>query len=143
MDTHLTVSSVMTSNPATVIPTDSIRVAIERMRTYNCRRLPVMEAGNLVGLVSDRDLRRATNSPYVLHERWYDDFLLDHIQVKACMTPNPITVTPQTPLIEAATLMRDNKFGGMPVLEGGILVGIITETDLLDELIAMLARGAN
>ena len=129
---------VMTRNPAIISSTDSIRVAVNRMQERKCRRLPVIDNGKLVGIVSDRDLRRATNSPLVLRERWYDDFMLDHIPVRACMTENPITVTPQTPIVEAAKLMRDRKFGGLPVLDGDKLVGIVTETDLLNYMIGML-----
>ena len=134
------VQDVMTRDPARVAPGDSIRVAIERMRERNCRRLPVLEQDRLVGIVSDRDLRRATNSPLVLRERWYDEFMLDHIPVSACMSENPTTVMPQTPIAEAAEIMRNRKIGGLPVMEGDRLVGIITETDLLDFLIRMLER---
>jgi acetoin utilization protein AcuB len=132
------VEQVMTRDPATVAPNDSIRAAIERMRERKCRRLPVVEGGQLVGMVTDRDLRRATNSPLVLRERWYDEFMLDHIPVRACMTQNPITVTPRTLIADAARIMRDRKFGGLPVVEGDKLVGIVTETDLLNYLIRML-----
>lgn len=132
------VDQVMTRGPAVVAPNDPIRAAIERMRERGCRRLPVVEDGNVVGIVSDRDLRRATNSPLVLRERWYDEFMLDHVQVRACMTANPVTVSPATPIVEAAKLMRDKKFGGLPVVADGRLVGIVTETDLLNYLIRTL-----
>lgn len=132
------VDQVMTRDPAVVAPNDPIRSAIERMRERGCRRLPVVEDGNVVGIVSDRDLRRATNSPLVLRERWYDEFMLDHVQVRACMTANPVTVSPATPIVEAAKLMRDKKFGGLPVVADGRLVGIVTETDLLNYLIRTL-----
>ena len=134
------VQDVMTRNPAHVAPDDSIRVAIDQMRERNCRRLPVVELDALVGIVSDRDLRRATNSPLVLRERWYDEFMLDRIPVRACMSEKPTTVTPQTLVTEAAKIMRDRKIGGLPVVEDDHLVGIITETDLLDFLIRMLER---
>lgn len=132
------VDQVMTREPAVVAPNDPIRAAIERMRERGCRRLPVVEDGKVVGIVSDRDLRRATNSPLVLRERWYDEFMLDHVQVRACMTANPVTVSPATPIVEAAKLMRDKKFGGLPVVVDGRLVGIVTETDLLNYLIRAL-----
>ncbi len=134
------VEQVMTREPATVAPNDSIRVAIDRMREKQCRRLPVLDGGALVGMVTDRDLRRATNSPLVLRERWYDEFMLDRIPVRACMTENPITVTPRMLIAEAARLMRDRKFGGLPVVDGARLVGIVTETDLLNFLIQTLER---
>ena len=132
------VDQVMTREPAVVAPNDPIRAAIERMRERGCRRLPVVEDGKVVGIVSDRDLRRATNSPLVLRERWYDEFMLDHVQVRSCMTANPVTVSPATPIVEAAKLMRDKKFGGLPVVADGRLVGIVTETDLLNYLIQTL-----
>ena len=135
-----TIEQVMTRDPATVAPNDSIRLAIERMRERKCRRLPVLEDGKLVGSVTDRDLRRATNSPLVLRERWYDEFLLDHTlrAARACMTENPTTVAARTPIVDAAKIMRDRKIGGLPVVEGGKLVGIVTETDLLNYLIRVL-----
>lgn len=132
------VAQVMTRDPVTVSPADSIRVAIDRMRARNCRRLPVVENGLLVGIISDRDLRRAANSPLVLRERWQDDFMLDHIPVRAAMTPGPVTVSPQTPMVEAARLMSQRKLGGLPVVEGEALVGIVTETDLLNYLVRIL-----
>lgn len=138
MSTTPLVEQVMTRNPATVSSTDSIRIAIERMRERGCRRLPVVDNTKLIGIVSDRDMRRATNSPYVLREKWYDEFMLDQIPVRACMSPHPLTVTPQTPLADAAKLMRDRKIGGLPVIDGEFLVGIVTETDLLNYLIRML-----
>ncbi len=133
-----TVGQVMTSNPVTVAPGDPIRRAVDRMIECKCRRLPVLDGGRLVGIISNTDLQRATNSPFVLRERWYDDFVLDHILVSACMTRDPITVTLRTQIVDASKLMRDRKIGGLPVVEGDRLVGIITETDLLNFLIKKL-----
>jgi acetoin utilization protein AcuB len=137
-DKNIRVKDVMTRDPATVGPQDSLRVAIETMATVGCRRLPVISGGLLVGIVADLDIREALNSPIVLRERWQDEQLMDHATVEACMTVNPITVTPDTPAVEAARLMRDHKVGGLPVMEGSELVGIVTETDLLDALIKLL-----
>ncbi len=132
------IEEVMTRDPATVSPNDSIRVALDRMHERGCRRLPVVDNSRLVGIVSDRDVRRATNSPYVVRERWYDEFMLDHIPVRACMTANPCTVTPRTSIADAAKLMLDRKIGGLPVVDGEYLVGIVTETDLMNYLIRLL-----
>jgi acetoin utilization protein AcuB len=132
------VAEIMTENPVTVQPSQSIDTAITLMRQGNFRRLPVVENGRLVGIVTDRDMRRATNSPILLHEKWYDNFLLEHIEVGACMTPNPVTISPDADVLEAAVTMRSRKVGGIPVLRAGVLVGIITETDLLDHLIELL-----
>ncbi len=140
MPTKPTVADVMTQKPALVAPNDPIRVAVQRMRECKCRRLPVVEDGKLIGIISNIDLRRATNSPLVLRERWYDEFVLDHIMVRACMTQNPITVTPTTLMLDAAKIMRDRKIGGLPVVQGDQLVGIVTETDLLNYLIKTLEQ---
>ncbi len=150
----VTVADVMTSDPVTVVPDDSLRLARDRMAEGDFRRLPVVQSGRLVGIVTDRDLRRATNSPFVLRERWYDDLILDQVKVWGAMTANPITVKAHAPLVVAAQLMRDHKIGGLPVVTGehprsvqqvqgaGRLVGIITETDLLDYLIKLLKGNA-
>jgi acetoin utilization protein AcuB len=134
------VANIMTPNPVTVTPRNAIRTAVNLMREAGCRRLPVVDRGRLVGIITDRDLRRATNSPFVVREQWYDNFILDHIEVGSCMTPNPLTIHPGAPISEAARLMRDHKVGGLPVVADGELLGIVTETDLLNFLIEMLGK---
>lgn len=139
MQAKRTVADIMTANPTTVTPRNAIRTAINLMREGGFRRLPVVDRGRLVGIITDRDLRRAANSPFVVREQWYDNFILDHIEVGSCMTPNPLTVEPSTSIVEATRLMRNHKIGGLPVVADGQLVGIVTETDLLDFLIELLA----
>lgn len=134
---HL-VADIMSHNPVTVTPRNAIRTAINLMREGGYRRLPVLDRGRLVGIITDRDLRRAANSPFVVREQWYDNFILDHIEVGSCMTPNPLTIAPNAPIAEAARMMRNHKIGGLPVVSEGQLLGIITETDLLDFLIEIL-----
>lgn len=132
------VSDFMTRDPCTVGPNEALAKAIEQMQTTQCRHLPVLEEGRLVGIVSDRDVRLALNSPLILRERWYDEALLAKTPVHACMTDEVLTVAPDTPLSQAAVLMRDRKVGGLPVVQDGQLVGIISETDLLDALVRLL-----
>jgi len=134
------VADIMTPNPVTVTPRNAIRTAVNLMREVGCRRLPVVDRGRLVGIITDRDLRRAANSPFVVREQWYDNFILDHIEVGSCMTPNPLTIHPGAPVGEAARLLRDHKIGGLPVVADGQLLGIVTETDLLNFLIEMLEK---
>ncbi|MBN2469378.1 MAG: CBS domain-containing protein [Anaerolineae bacterium] len=130
---HLQVSDIMTPAPRVAHLGDSLRSLLAAFREGGFRRLPVLdESEQLVGIVTDRDVRLAVNSPLVLHERWQDEMLLDHIRVDVCMTPDPITTRPDTPVFEVAQLMRERKIGGLPVLDdAGALTGIITETDLL------------
>ena len=160
----VTVADVMTPDPVCVAPDDSLRLARDRMAEGGFRRLPVVQSGRLVGIVTDRDLRRATNSPFALRERWYDDLILDQVKVWGAMTANPVTIDANASLIVAAQMMRDHKIGGLPVVDTanslhavqerrktqGIydafdeqgeckLIGIITETDLLNYLIKLLS----
>lgn len=131
----------MSSNPVILHPDDTLREARRLIGERGLRRFPVVEEGRLVGIVTDRDVRQADTSSAVVHERRYVDYILDRIQVRGIMTPNPVTVTPDTPLEEAARLILEHKIGGLPVVEEGRLVGIITETDLIKTLIEMLRVG--
>ena len=135
------VADIMTPNPVTVTPRNAIRTAVNLMREGGFRRLPVVDRGRLVGIITDRDLRRAANSPFVVREQWYDNFILDHIEVGSCMTPNPITIEPSKTIAEATQVMRNHKIGGLPVVSDGQLIGIVTDTDLLDFLIELLEPG--
>lgn len=129
------VRDVMTVNTVTVTQSDSLQVARDRMFAQNCRRLPVLDENEQVcGIITDRDLRLAVNSPLIMRERWQDEMLLKHTEVGTCMSPDPLCTTPDTPLTEAITLLLQHKISGMPVVDQGRLVGIITVTDLLRTL---------
>ena len=135
------IRDIMTREVITIGPERSIGDAIALMRQGGFRRLPVVsEDERLVGVITDRDLRQATNSPLVLREQWYSNFLLDAIKVKACMTPDPITITPDATVLEAAQLLRKHKIGGLPVVDDHHVVGIATTTDMLDCLINLLQQ---
>ncbi len=128
----LTVNELMTAIPNTVTPRSTLRQVIELMKTQNCRQLPVLDNGKLVGIITDRDVRLVMNSPLVLHGRWQDDQILDNVSAENCMTPDPMTVSPDTPAYHAANLLSIYKFGALPVVDNGTLVGIITVTDFLN-----------
>ncbi|NOZ50738.1 MAG: CBS domain-containing protein [Chloroflexi bacterium] len=132
------VCDIMTPNPISIEPEHSIGTALTRMRRGGFRRLPVVTDGKLIGIVTDRDLRLAMNSPFVLREGWYDSYLMEHIEVRSCMTADPITITADADIIEAVQLLKDHKIGGVPVVEKKILVGVLTETDLLNYLLHLL-----
>jgi acetoin utilization protein AcuB len=127
----------MTRDVITITPDQSLRMAKERLRKHGVRRLPVVRDGKLVGIVTDRDVRRAWASPATSLSTHKLLYLLDRVTVEEVMTPQPLTVTPETPLLEAARLLHDRRIGGLPVVEGGTVVGIITETDLLGAFIEM------
>lgn len=128
----------MTTDVITVGVDEPIRRAWELVEEQKLRRFPVMKGDALVGIITDRDLRNATSSSVVLTEKKYHDFLLDTVRVESVMTAEPRTVSPDTDLKDAAQIILELKVGGLPVIEGGRLVGIITETDLIKTLVELL-----
>lgn len=133
------VRDVMTPDPVTVFSHESLQVAQQRMVMHRCRRLPVLsEDGALVGILTDRDMRLAVNSPLIMRERWQDEQLLAQTQVAACMTPDPICVGPDTPLRDALDILLKHRISGLPVVDSDHLVGVLTVTDLLRALQRLL-----
>lgn len=127
-----TVNDLMTVDPKFITPDTTLRRILELMEREGCRQLPVVDGETLVGLVTDRDVRLITNSPLVLHSRTQDEAMLDSIVAEGIMSLNPMTVTPDTPAYVATEMLSIYKFGALPVVEGNVLVGIITVTDFLD-----------
>lgn len=128
----------MTEHPVTVKSDDTLRTAVERMHTNNCRRLPVMSSeGHVVGIITDRDCRLAASSPYEASGDSWDKTSLDRITVRMCMTPAPIIVLPTADVADAATMLLRYKIGGLPVMNGETLIGIITTSDILTAFIRM------
>ena len=133
----LTVSDLMTVNPDTVASDTPLREVIDLMKVECCRQFPVVDAtGRLAGIITDRDVRLAVNSPIVLHGRWQDEELIDTATANNCMTPDPITVSSTVPAYRAAEMLSAYKFGALPVVDNDELVGIITVTDFLDRFAA-------
>ena len=129
----LTVQELMSAEPDTVRPDTPIRTVIQSMKVAGCRQLPVVdENGRLIGIVTDRDMRLAMNSPMIMQSRWKDVEIVETATAESCMTPNPITVTSDTPAYRAAEILSTFKFGALPVVDNNELVGIIKATDFLD-----------
>jgi acetoin utilization protein AcuB len=119
------------SRPVIIIQPDMpVQDALALFRKEHIRRAPVIKDGKLVGIVSDKDLLNASPSPVTSLSVWEINYLISKIKVAEVMTRKVITVKIDTPIEEAARVMADNKFGGLPVMDNGRVVGIITETDL-------------
>jgi acetoin utilization protein AcuB len=129
----------MSRHPLTVKPTTPVDAALKRMREEKIRRFPVVDnEGNLVGIVSDKDLLYAAPSPATSLSIYELHYLYSRITVEQVMSREVITVEENDPLEEAARIMVDNKVGGLPVMREGMLVGIITETDIFKTFMEML-----
>lgn len=127
----------MVSDPITVAPQATVAEAKALLEAYRIRHLPVVDCGRLVGMITDRDIRLAS-MPRARMERAHPDALLQLIRVGQVMTPGPTTASPDMPIAEAARIMLERRYGGLPVVTDGRLVGIITQADLLKALIALL-----
>ena len=136
----MVVGDYMTKAPITVGEDTSMKEAVELLRQYHIRHLPVVQGHFLVGIVSDRDIRKA--SPSLLSGvdmTEYED-VLRNTPISRVMTREPFTVTAETDLREAVQLLVDKKIGAIPVVDGKELVGIFSEIDALKVLLGVLSR---
>ncbi len=133
------IKDVMTKNPVTVESETLILDAQKIMRENNIRRLPVVDKGRLVGIVTHHDILQASPSPATSLSVYELNYLLAKMKVKEIMKRNPITVTPDTPFEEALRIGQEKKIGSFPVVdETGALVGITTESDIVRVLTRVL-----
>jgi acetoin utilization protein AcuB len=132
----MTVKNVMTRNPFTINQQDPVTDAQSLMRREKVHRLPVINnAKKLTGIISEKDLLYASPSPASTLNVYEMSNLLSKLKVERVMTREVITVAPDTLVEDAARMLVDNNIGGLPVMDGGRLVGIVTESDLFRLLI--------
>jgi len=125
------IRDMMTKNPITVDSETLVLDAQKIMKENNIRRLPVVDKGKLVGMITKHDLLEASPSPATslsIHEL---NYLLSKMKVKGIMTKNPLTLTPDTPFEEALRIGQEKKVGSFPIVDKGKVVGIATESDIV------------
>lgn len=128
---NILVKDLMTRDVITISPDTSLAEAHHLMKSYGIRRLPVVEHGELIGIVTRGDIRGAEASDATSLSIWEMNYLLARLKVGEIMTPDPITVSPTTTISEAAATMLQHKISSLPVLGAdGRLAGIITESDI-------------
>jgi acetoin utilization protein AcuB len=115
----------MTKDPVAVTGEDLLIQARLKMQKGDFRQLPVVSDGQLVGIITDRDMREHAG-------------YLDRTKVAAAMSKNPVTVTPATTVEAAAQILLKQKIGGLPVVENGRLVGMITTSDVLQAFLDVM-----
>ncbi len=129
----------MTTNPFTVSPDNTVPEAIAIMNAHKVRHLPVVEHGRVVGVLASSDVAAASPSKATSFSAGEITYLLNKLKVAKVMTPRPVTITPDELLEEAAVAMRTHKIEMLPVVvEDGRLVGVITESAILDAFIDIL-----
>ncbi|MCL2102887.1 MAG: CBS domain-containing protein [Syntrophorhabdaceae bacterium] len=130
------VANRMKSAPVWIDEEESMKKAMDLLKEHEIRHLPVLkDEQKLVGILSERDIKQASPSSATALEIREIFYLLDKIKVRQIMTRRPYTVSSMTPIEEAALIIREKKIGCLPVVDNGKLVGIITETDILDAFI--------
>lgn len=119
-------------------PETPVHDALAMFRKEHIRRAPVIKNGKMVGIVSEKDLLNASPSPVTSLSIWEVNYLLSKVTVQKVMTKRVTTVDVHTPIEEAARIMADKKFGGLPVVKAGRVVGMITETDLFKVFLELM-----
>ncbi len=125
----------MTPNPITIDPKTSLPEAHKLMKECRIRRLPVVDHGRVVGILTLGDIREASPSDATSLSIFELNYLLAKLNVEKIMTRDPITIRPDATIREAAQIMLEHKIGGLPVVEAEKLVGIITESDIFRVLV--------
>jgi len=120
-----TIEGLMRRDPVTITPLDTLAAAQSLMQRVGVRQLPVVEKGELIGILSERDMR--AHSGY-----------LERTKVDAAMSERLITVSPKDSAARAARLLLDQKINAVPVVEDGRLVGIVSRSDLLRLLVEIV-----
>jgi len=133
----LLVSDYMSENPITIEPEEPLMRALEIIRLRGVRRLPVAVGGMLVGLITEGDIKRAEPSTLSESEEAFTR-VMEGTPISRIMISKPITTTADTPLMEAAEIMLNTKYGALPVVAGGRVVGILTDNDLTRALVDLM-----
>jgi CBS domain-containing protein len=129
---RLRVRDVMTADVTTLQRNDMLTLADDIMRLGRIRHLPVLdEDGQLAGILTQRDLFRGALAKALGYGERAQRQLMDTLVVKEVMTSEVLTTTADTPLAEAAKVLVERKIGCLPVVDGGRLIGIITEADFV------------
>lgn len=129
MDKYI-VRDWMTTSPVTITPHTSLSEAHRLMKQKKVRRLPVLEDGKLVGIVALSDVLEAEPSGATTLSIYELNYLLAELKVDKIMKRHVITVGQSATIRDAASIMLENKIGGLPVMEDDKLIGIITESDI-------------
>ena len=131
------VANWMSSRLVSIDTQQSLPQANKLMLQHGIRRLPVVDKkGRLVGILTDRDIKQAWASDATTLEVHELAYLLSRIMVKEVMTPDPVTITPQDTIEEAAEIMLEKKISGLPVVDGdGKVIAMITQSDIFRALV--------
>jgi CBS domain-containing protein len=130
------VAEWMSTPPLIIAPSTSLEAAQRLMQQQHVRRLPVVDDGRLIGIITWGDLRAAQPSAATTLSVYEWRALLDKVTVAACMTRDPLTIASDASVLDAAQLILEHRISGLPVVLDSAVVGVITESDLFRLLLS-------
>lgn len=136
------VADFMTRRVITITPDSSLAEAVRLLAFHNIRRIIVLRNRSVIGILTDGDVLRACPADLNPFSAVAAEDLALRRTVGRCMTSPVETIQSDTPLEQAAAMFLEKKIGALPVMSGDSLVGIITESDTLRALIALLGSGS-
>jgi CBS domain-containing protein len=125
------IRDIMKTKVIRISADDTLWTVKEIMELAHVRHLPVVRQGELVGVVSQRDLLRASLSNVMGLPADEQQLFLEGVKIGDVMSEEPVWIAPEANIREAARIMAERKIGCLPVIEAGELIGIVTETDVL------------
>ncbi len=132
----------MTQNPVTVKPSTPLLEAARLMKEHGIRRLPVVDKGEVVGIVTHRNILEAAPSKATTLSVQELNYLLEKLTVAKVMRKKPICVSPEDSVIDVVLMGHEKGIGAFPVVDSrGVLVGIVTETEIYTAFVHMLGKG--
>jgi acetoin utilization protein AcuB len=130
----------MSTDPVLTGPDTPLLEVQKLFREHNIRRVPIVDSQeHLLGIVSLHDVYEAKPSDATTLSIHEINYLIAKLKISQIMTKDPIMVSPDTTMAEAARIMMERKIGGLPVVEHGKLVGILTETDVFRMVVEALS----
>jgi CBS-domain-containing membrane protein len=135
------VKDIMVKEVATLDINDELSLANDIMRLGRIRHLPVVDGPRLVGIISERDLFRSSLAQALGYASKETRDLMKTLHIKDIMVSSVITIPPDTDVCEATKIMMEEKIGCLPIVEDNMMVGLITETDILMQYVKECGKG--
>ncbi len=134
MSATTTVSELMTKEVISVAHTASLSTVRQLLMTHHIRHLPVLSAGQVVGIISKSDFTRLTSGTFYATQQEADTAMMDMFTLEDIMIKNPVVISSELTIKDAADTFIAQDFHALPVVDNGQLTGILSVTDLLRHL---------
>lgn len=135
MKKRVPISQIMSKNPVSLAPDQSLSQAEKIFDDLNIRHIPIVSEGRIIGIISRSDLLRVSTTEFDEEENEIEAVVFDRFTIPQVMTKNPITVNADRTIRETARILSFHSFNALPVVKDGELVGIVTATDLITYLL--------